>query len=583
MPTNHALATLIRRLGTMLELDGQARSRNRNLRAAADAIDALDHPVTLADLAEGGALNLGEEPAEVLDELLRTGASKLQHKLAMRYPEGLVEIVEVPGIGAARALLMWEDLGIGSLEELVEVGQTGRLTEVKGIGAKSAEKILDAAREMLAARADAAAKALADEPAPPAEAGKVPAEEATAEDEAQPTHEAPEAATEAAAEPEAAVPAAAAPTTAAIPAMPAATLPLADVIAEFMAEERSRQSPPEARSSNPLDDVADETPSDLDDYEALSESVERGELDAKTRALRIIHTLSDGGGQGPVTEAPKVAAAPAPVALDGAAAFWHTLRCAACQHVGMEERGGEAVCPSCGRRFPAREGILDFVGSRPSHRSLFQRLMEFGPYSTIYERFSRPAFTRALARRSLENEIALSGELLGLTPGMKVLDVACGPGTFTRAFAEQLDGHRESLVVGLDLSWPMLEQAVGDTRRHGFSRVRFVRGDATRLPFGDGTFEGLHCGAALHLMPDIDAVLAEFGRVIVPGGRVVIGTFLQGRNVAARTVRKVAGRVTGMHWFGTAELRQRLSVAGLVVVDESISGDAITIAATRSA
>ena len=113
-----------------------------------------------------------------------------------------------------------------------------------------------------------------------------------------------------------------------------------------------------------------------------------------------------------------------------------------------------------------------------------------------------------------EHRIAL--EMLVISPGDRVLDVACGPGNFTRDFAEAAG---KGAVVGLDASKSMLDVAVRETQA---SNVAYVRGDAADLPFRDGTFDAVCCFAALYLIEEPMRAIEEIVRVFAPGGRVAL-------------------------------------------------------------
>ena len=105
-------------------------------------------------------------------------------------------------------------------------------------------------------------------------------------------------------------------------------------------------------------------------------------------------------------------------------------------------------------------------------------------------------------------------QLAGLKPGMRVLDVACGPGLVTQC-ALSLVGPA-GLVVGLDPSIGMLREAQKSPCKN------LVRGVGERLPFPDGHFDFLSMGYALRHVPDLNAAFAEYRRVLKPGGIVLL-------------------------------------------------------------
>ena len=103
----------------------------------------------------------------------------------------------------------------------------------------------------------------------------------------------------------------------------------------------------------------------------------------------------------------------------------------------------------------------------------------------------------------------------GITDGL-VLDLGCGTGALTAQVLEQ-DPRRQ--VTGLDLSEQMLAQA----RARLGDRVNLVQGDSEHLPFPDQSFDVVYCCDSFHHYPDPAAVLAEVGRVLVPGGVFLLG------------------------------------------------------------
>ena len=98
---------------------------------------------------------------------------------------------------------------------------------------------------------------------------------------------------------------------------------------------------------------------------------------------------------------------------------------------------------------------------------------------------------------------------LALKPGDRVLDLATGVGAMATRLAQQFPGIH---LVGVDLSAPQLRAC-----RVNHPELIVLRGDATRLPFADGTFDRVHCSWLLEHVPSPAAVLREVHRVLKPG------------------------------------------------------------------
>jgi ubiquinone/menaquinone biosynthesis C-methylase UbiE len=103
-------------------------------------------------------------------------------------------------------------------------------------------------------------------------------------------------------------------------------------------------------------------------------------------------------------------------------------------------------------------------------------------------------------------------ELAGARPGMRILDLACGPGNLSRRLAAQVAPGGE--VVGVDLAPGMIELA----RAADTPNARFEVMDIERLEFADATFDGAVCGHGLQFVPDLGRALREARRVLKAGG-----------------------------------------------------------------
>lgn len=291
-----------------------------------------------------------------------------------------------------------------------------------------------------------------------------------------------------------------------------------------------------------------------------------------------------------MTPLPKRSPKPAPTSPRDARVqrFIDTLRCPACGHDEFERGATTLTCTACHREYSFHSGVADLAPPKPSGRSVTQRLMESRIYARFYEDIMRPRLTRIISDRTLGEEYILADELLELSADSRLLDVAVGTGNFTRYFAQRLlelsDSEAdESLVVGMDLSWPMLETARTYLRRDGLDDdVFLIRGDAARIPARRGAYNRLHCAGALHLMDNIDEALRNFARVLEADGVCVISTFIKGEGLVRRALKSAAEVPTQFHWFTREELHQRLRRAGFEVIEDSIAGDAITVKALRT-
>lgn len=194
-------------------------------------------------------------------------------------------------------------------------------------------------------------------------------------------------------------------------------------------------------------------------------------------------------------------------------------------------------------------------------RGLGQRAMESAWVVSIYESrlWRRNPLVAAAMGISFDRELACIAEAARIDEAASVLDLACGPGIYTRPFARRLPRGR---VIGLDLSRPMLRYARTRSRSEGLSNLDLVRGTALALPFRPGSFDVVNCCGALHLFPDVGHSLAEIERVLVPGGRFTAAVMRAGERPTERRAARLRGKLFGVHSFTRAELDERLRAAG---------------------
>jgi DNA polymerase (family 10) len=146
--TNQAAARLLDRIAQLLEAKGENPYRVRAYREAAAQIEAMQ--TNLRELWQEGKLEtiprVGPSIAAKLAEFLKTGRSSYLEELQRSVPQGIERLLEVPGIGPARARFLSEHLGIHTPEDLIEAAEAHRIRALPGFGERSEQRLLIEAR-----------------------------------------------------------------------------------------------------------------------------------------------------------------------------------------------------------------------------------------------------------------------------------------------------------------------------------------------------------------------------------------------------------------------------------------------------
>ena len=147
----------------------------------------------------------------------------------------------------------------------------------------------------------------------------------------------------------------------------------------------------------------------------------------------------------------------------------------------------------------------------------------------LYDRIAPTYDVWAWLTESRAREFAL---LARREKAAEILEVAVGTGT---AFVELVRSNPEGMTIGIDLSDGMLRQA--RKKAAGLpGRWELRRADARSLPFEDGRFELLMSEYMLDLLPlgEIRSILAEFHRVLRPGGKLILASMARGKSAPTR-------------------------------------------------
>jgi MPBQ/MSBQ methyltransferase len=187
------------------------------------------------------------------------------------------------------------------------------------------------------------------------------------------------------------------------------------------------------------------------------------------------------------------------------------------------------------------------------------RLFGWGPLNNIgYFKFPAPfawanLFTNFIRGKTLymlpnaqRRLVKKSIDLLGISRGDKVLDVACGKGASTFMIANL---HPDCIVTGIDL----LSSNIDASRAlyGGNHNLRFLRDDAMNINFGDGTFDKIICIEAAFHFPDRHKFISEAYRLLKPGGKFLVVDFMWTDDKSRLPVHDLAAEIVKKEWQWT--------------------------------
>ena len=142
---NPEIAHTLEEVADILEIRNSNPFRIRAYRNAVRTVETLTVPLRrwveekrpLTDLP-----GIGKEMANHIQEMVETGTLGFRDELLAEVPRSLIELMRLPGLGPKKAKRIWDDLQVGSVDEVEAAAKEGRIAALPGFGAKSQEKIL---------------------------------------------------------------------------------------------------------------------------------------------------------------------------------------------------------------------------------------------------------------------------------------------------------------------------------------------------------------------------------------------------------------------------------------------------------
>jgi len=143
------IAAVLTDIGTLLELKGENPFKIRAYQAGARVVESLGED-ELARRVEAGTLGevkgIGEALVQKITELKQTGKLEFYEKLKASVPPGLVELLQIPGVGPKKVKALHDKLGVDSIAKLSQACAEGKVAALEGFGQKTQDKIVEGIR-----------------------------------------------------------------------------------------------------------------------------------------------------------------------------------------------------------------------------------------------------------------------------------------------------------------------------------------------------------------------------------------------------------------------------------------------------
>jgi DNA polymerase (family X) len=144
MTDNYSIADKFSILSKLMDIHGENSFRAKSYSIAAYSIEQL--PVQLAEIPKekiAGLKGIGDSTAKKIIEILETGKMSALEEIIFKTPPGVLEMLQIKGLGPKKIITIWKEMEIESIGELLYACQENRLLLFKGFGAKTQQSVMD--------------------------------------------------------------------------------------------------------------------------------------------------------------------------------------------------------------------------------------------------------------------------------------------------------------------------------------------------------------------------------------------------------------------------------------------------------
>jgi hypothetical protein len=136
------IVEVLERIGTMMEIKGENPFKVRAYFSGARTLQTMEEDLgtVIGEERLGDVPGIGKALTEKIETLFATGELEFYDKLLASVPPGLLDLLDIPGLGGKKIKALYEQLEIDSIESLTEACNAGKVAELKGFGEKTQER-----------------------------------------------------------------------------------------------------------------------------------------------------------------------------------------------------------------------------------------------------------------------------------------------------------------------------------------------------------------------------------------------------------------------------------------------------------